>query len=245
MKGTDKNFSYTVARQDDGTIQINFTILKDFAQKQSQLIEQEIAEGIEIPGFRKGKAPADKVKEKIDRQDVVNKVLNKALPDMFSEVLEKEKIKPVVYPKFEVLSVDDDKDWSVRALTCEMPAIKLSDYESKISTASNSSKIWTPDKSVSKDKEEKDKTPQEKEALVVQALLESADFKIPKILIDEEVNSRLSKLLERIEKLGLSLESYLQSIGKTVVTLRKEYEMQAENALKIDFILLHLAEVEK
>jgi hypothetical protein len=34
-------------------------------------------------------------------------------------------------------------------------------------------------------------------------------------LIDEEVNSRLSKLLERIEKLGLTLESYLSSIGKT------------------------------
>jgi len=45
-------------------------------------------------------------------------------------------------------------------------------------------------------------------------LLRNIKIEIPKLLIEEEVNTRLSQLLERIEKLGLDLEKYLQTIGK-------------------------------
>jgi len=76
---------------------------------------------------------------------------------------------------------------------------------------------------------------------VIKTLLDKINIKIPKILIDEEANSRLAKLLERLEKLGLSLESYLASIGKTAQTLRSEYEAQAKSAIELDLILNEVA----
>jgi FKBP-type peptidyl-prolyl cis-trans isomerase (trigger factor) len=103
--------------------------------------------------------------------------------------------------------------------------------------------IWTPGK------DKKTNTPtlthEEKEQEAIKTLLESIKLNISKVLIDEEVNSRLSKLLERIEKLGLTLESYLSSIGKTAQGLRDEYENQARSAIALDLILTKIAEEEK
>ena len=58
------------------------------------------------------------------------------------------------------------------------------------------------------------------------------------------MNSKLSQLLDRIEKLGLQLESYLASVGKTPDGLRKEYEQQAKQALTLDLILNEIAKKE-
>jgi len=50
--------------------------------------------------------------------------------------------------------------------------------------------------------------------------------------------------LERIEKLGLTLDSYLSSINKTAENLRKEYEDQSRQAIVIDLILSEVANKE-
>ncbi len=55
----------------------------------------------------------------------------------------------------------------------------------------------------------------------------------------------MSRLLERIEKLGLTLDAYLASIGKTSESIRTEYEKQAKDALSLDFILDKIALEEK
>ena len=75
--------------------------------------------------------------------------------------------------------------------------------------------------------------------------MKSAKVKIPKILVSEDVESRLSQLLGRLEKLGLDLESYLASIQKTPQTLREEYEKQSQESLSIDLILNKISEIEK
>lgn len=79
----------------------------------------------------------------------------------------------------------------------------------------------------------------------IKTLLEKIDFQVPKMLVEEEVNARLSQVLERIEKLGLALESYLKSVGKTPEALRKEYEIQAVNAISMEVILNKIANEEK
>ena len=92
---------------------------------------------------------------------------------------------------------------------------------------------------VSSSKEE-----QEKEQEVMKTLLSQVSTKIPRILIEEEVNTRLSNLLERLEKLGLSLESYLSSTKKSANDLRTDYENQAKEPPTLDLILNKVAEKE-
>lgn len=243
-----------IARTDDGTIQITFTIAYDKIKKARLEATKELAKNIDISGFRKGKAPLNKAIEKIPPNTLVEKTLAKILPKLLGEAIKEHNLKPAMYPKFEIIKAKDDEDWQVRATTCELPEIKLGDYKKAISGASKAKAIWTPSSAnlpagkagVSDGKPDQKAVPTQaqKEQEVIKILLESVNFSIPKLLINDEVNSRLSKLLERVEKLGLSLESYLKSLGKTADQLRNEYEQQAKNAIKLDFILAQIVKQE-
>src|SRR5258706_424878 len=82
----------------------------------------------------------------------------------------------------------------------------------------------------------------EKEQIVLKTLIDNIKVSIPKLLIDDEVNHRLSDLLARIEKLGLNLDSYLASVGKTPQSLREEYERQVKDGVSLELILNKIAD---
>lgn len=234
--------SSTVARSDDGTIQITFTIPYSDINKVQEEVAQEIGKDIEVPGFRKGMAPISKIIDHVSKQSLLEKTLSKILPRLVADAINEHKITPSIYPKFELVKAVEGEDWQIRAITCELPKIELGDYKKEISGIARAKSLWTPGKSNEKDK--KEPTREDKEQEVIKILLEKVNLKVPHILIDEEANSRLSKLLERIEKLGLSLESYLASIGKTADVLRNEYESQAKSAIALDLILTEIASKE-
>lgn len=235
----------TVARTDDGTIQITFTIPFALVKEKRLEVAKTLSEKVEVPGFRKGKAPTDKVLEHASPNTILQETLSKILPKLLGNAVEEHKIKPVIYPKFELVKSDENSDWQVRAITCEAPDIDLGDYKSGISKLNLGKKneIWTP--GTEKKSEPKELTRENKEEAILKFLLESAKITIPSILVDEEVDSRLSGLLARLEKLGLTLESYLASTGKKPDNLREEYKKQAEEGLKVDFILTKIADAEK
>ena len=242
-KQKPKKVSSSIAKSNDGKIQLTFSIPFNQIKEAKEKVASEIGKDIQVPGFRKGNAPLDKVISQIPQNTLVEKTLGKILPKLIAEAIKENKIKPAVYPRFELVKATEGEDWQIRATTCELPQINLGNYKKTIVGAARAKTIWTPDK----DKQEKKKelTREEKEQEIIKTLLETIKIDIPKLLIDEEVNHRLSGLLGRIEKLGLSLESYLSSIGKTPETLRQEYETQAKEVIKLNFILNKIADEEK
>lgn len=241
--GKNQNSQSTVARSDDGTIQITFTVPYSDIQNAKEEVAKENSEKTNIPGFRPGKAPLEKIIENIPENTLLEKSLSKILPNLLSSAIQKHKIKPAVYPKFELISAKENEDWQIRALTCELPKIDLGDYKKELLSKKSTSSIWTPSKGKTTD--DKKVSREEKEQEAIKYLIDNIKINISKVLIDEEVNSRLSKLLERIEKLGLSLESYLVSIGKTAESLRNEYEDHAKKSISLDLILTNIADEEK
>lgn len=223
--------THAIAKSDDGTIQITFSIPYTIVKNSQEKVVEEFAKTAEIAGFRKGKAPIEKVREKIDPNALVEKSLSRILPKALGDTITEHKLKPAIYPKFEVIKANVDEDWQIRAVTCELPEVDLGDYKKTISQTSESHSA-----EASRDKKEQE---------VIKILLDSVKIAVPKILIDEEVNSRLANLLERIEKLGLTLEGYLSSTGKNPNTLRSEYETQAKNTITLDLILNKIVDEEK
>ncbi len=221
----------TVAKEANGNIQITFNIPYSLISSAQEKVVEEYAKEAEIPGFRKGNAPIEKVKEKIPASSLTEKALARILPEALSSAINENKIKPAIYPKFELISAKPNENWQVRAITCELPQVILPDYGKLIREGI----IKTP-KEISKE---------EKEQKVVKVLLDSIKINIPKLLISEEVDTRLSSLLQRIEKLGLSLEGYLGSIGKTPEKLRQEYEIQAKNTITIELTLNEVIKEQK
>ncbi|MFV1917774.1 MAG: trigger factor [Patescibacteria group bacterium] len=245
-----------IAQSEDGSIQITFTLPWKVVEKSKGEAISELGKDIEVAGFRKGNAPEEKLLEKISQNTLIERTLSKILPGLFAEAIKKHKINPAIYPKFEVLKKTEGEDWQVRAQTAEIPEINLGDYKKIIEGETRAKGIWTPSSAnlpagkagategKPDNKEGKEVSRQEKEQEVIKLLIKNISFDLPKILVEEEVNSRLSRLLERIEKLGINLDSYLASIGKTAIQLRKEYEGQARNALKLDLILAQISKKE-
>ena len=235
------NISSALAKTPDGGIQITFTIPFELVSVEREEALKEYAKDVEVPGFRKGKAPLEKVRERVPAGSLIEHTLSHLLPKALAEVIGKEKIRPAIYPKFELIKAEEGEAWEIRAVTCEVPQVSLGDYKKVISGALRAGSIWTPGKG------EKPKEPskEEKEQKIIHALLETVKVEIPKLLIDEEVNARLSNLLERIERLGLALDGYLASVGKTTDSLRAEYEVQAKNTIALDLILSTIAREEK
>lgn len=246
QKPTTKATS-AVARSDDGTIQITFSIPYaqiEGARKEATL---EMGKDVEVPGFRKGNAPLDKLLQHIPENTLLEKTLSKILPKLTADAINEHKIKPAIYPKFELLKAKEKEDWEIRAITCEIPEINLGDYKKAVIGASKAKSLWTPRQARGKlldEEKPKEPTREEKDQEVIKILLETTDIKIPKVLIEEESNLRLSQLLARLEKLGLTLEGYLASIGKTPQTTREQYEEQARRTIALELILDKAASLE-
>ncbi len=230
VKAQPKDIVSSLATTDDGGVQITFSVPKKIIEAAQEKVLGDYAKNVTIAGFRKGKAPVEKVKAKLGEQELTEKTLAQILPQAYSEAIEKNKIKPIIYPKFELLSQNDP--WQIRATTCLFPEIELGEYKKIVEGGLRAASLK---RELNKD---------EKEQTVIKTLLESVKIKLPKLLIDEEVNTRLSSLLSRIEKLGLNLDSYLQSIGKTGPALREEYEKQVKEGITIELALNKIAELE-
>lgn len=236
-----------LARQDDGTIQLTIAIPEARVAEAKKEALKHIIESLEVPGFRKGKVPEDIAQKHIEKQKLYEHALQHLLPEAYHQAVQEHSLKPIISPRFELLSTDDDKDWSVRATTCELPEINLGDYKKTIS-GSKSQDIWVPGKDPSSQGssgQAKTTSREEKEQKAIKALIDSVEIKIPRLLVEEEVSHKLSQLLDQLQKLGVTIEQYLTSTGKSVEVLREEYAKQAKDSLKLVLSLNKIADVEK
>ena len=71
-----------LAKSKDGTIQITYTVDKAVVKKELRKTAEELSKTIEIKGFRKGKAPIEKVLESVDRSTILQTTLNRIVPKM-------------------------------------------------------------------------------------------------------------------------------------------------------------------
>ncbi len=230
-------------KQDDGTIQLTVTIPWADVSAVYDAVVDDIVKETELPGFRKGKAPRHMVEEKIDRSRVYEEVIKKLLPNVYTEVIEKEQLKPIISPKIELKQAKEGEDWIVVISTCERPTVTLLDYKKILSEERSSryKKIWLPGQEKEKEEEQKKKPNIEE---ILQWTSKAITITIPKLLIEQEVNRLLSQLIDQTRTLGLTVEQYLSATGKTSESIRKEYEKQAEETIKLEFGLEEIADKE-
>lgn len=232
-----------VAREENGNIQITFNIPFSIIQKEEEETIKEFAKDTQIPGFRKGMAPLDKVKAKIPENSLIEHTLSHILPKALADSITENKLQIAIYPKFELIKAQEGEDWQIRGITCELPDFELGDYKKVVAGELRSASIIVPGKDKPVD-QNGSISREQKEQVAIKALLENVKIQIPQILIETEADSRLSNLLGRLEKLGLALESYLASMGKKVEDLRADYAKQAQEAIALDLILTKIADTE-
>jgi trigger factor len=235
--------TYAMHKLEDGTIELTVTIpWSDVSQEYERVIADAV-KNTELSGFRKGKAPRAMVEDKLDRSALYEDVIRHLLPKVYNEVITKEKLKPVISPKVELKEAKENADWIVIIYTCERPKITLGDYKKIISDEKSAKykKIWVPGRDKEEEKK-KDKKPTIDEILLWTS--KAITMTIPHLLLEQEVNRLLSQLIDQTKTLGLTVEQYLSATGKTSEGVRKEYEQQAEQTIKLEFGIEEIADKE-
>jgi FKBP-type peptidyl-prolyl cis-trans isomerase (trigger factor) len=231
--------SSVVARLDDGTVQVTMTIAQSLVEEKKELALKQLIEELQVPGFRKGKAPKDAAIKHIEQQKLYEHMLRFLLPEAYAQAVEQHNLRPILAPRFELVSVDDNTDWTVRAITCELPSIDVKDYK-KALTGKGKAKIAVPGKK-DDDESKADTTRAEQEQEVIKVLLETSEANIPDILLEEEVNHKLSGLIDQLQKVGLTIERYLAQTGKSAEQIKEEYKRQSAEAIKLELVLNTIA----
>lgn len=241
-----------IARQNlpDGTIKLTVTIPQ---KRVEEIREQELTavlKGVEVPGFRKGKAPKKLAEEKVDKEKLQQRVINRLIPETYQEVIKKESLRPIVLPKIRLISAQENQNWQIEIQTCEAPEVKLGNYKEEIKKINAAGKIWTPGTTETKKKKGDVETKEERLQKILDVLLsheagQSIKLEIPALLIENELNRRLAALINKTEKLGITLEQYLTSIGQTIEILKENYKKASESFWKLELILNKITDEEK
>jgi FKBP-type peptidyl-prolyl cis-trans isomerase (trigger factor) len=228
-----------IQKEENGTITLTITVSSGDVKKTWDEVVDEAVKTTELPGFRVGKSPRHLVEEKLDKAKIREAVLKKLLPRYYVDAVQEHNLKPIMNPKIHVdpnvISADKSKDWQFTATTCEMPEVKLGNYKQGVQEITAKSKIVVPGRERQEAKLDD----------ITKALLENVDTKIPQILIDQEIDRLLSQTLDDVKRLGLTLDQYLSSTGKTPETLRNSYKHKVENDLTLEFALQKIAGEEK
>ena len=100
---------------------------KDLWKKAQDKAFKKLAENITIDGFRKGKAPLNMVKSRIDQGKLYNEAINETLNPVYQEILKEEKIIPMARPSFEVTKLSDD-ELELKVVIVTAPEAELGKY---------------------------------------------------------------------------------------------------------------------
>ena len=235
----------TAKKLDNGNTELTITIPWTSVKDMYTIVVDDIVKEAELPGFRKGKAPKSAVEESLDKNKTYEEVLKRLIPESYSQAITQNSLKPIISPSITLTKAKEEEDWIVTALTCEKPTITIGDYHKAITELKNEKqhKIWVPGQ---EKKPEEDEKKEQKPTIdeLLDVVFKNTTVALPSILVEQEVTRMLSNFLDQTKKLGLTIDQYLSSTGKTIDILKKEYEDEAKRVITLELALGEIADKE-
>lgn len=226
-------------------MKISFTLTKKQVDQAFQTAIREAKKKTEIKGFRKGKAPDEMVIKAVGQDKLQTQAMEQALPMAYLKALDKEKIEPISYPKINLKSGKPGGDLEFEAEIDTKPEVDVSGYKKQLKGLLAKSEIWTPEKG-DPDKQDSEAESREKKIeAVLDKLLETIEVEATPLLLEQEVETQMDQLKNRLKQLGLELKDYYENIEKSEDEVKKEIEANVDKQIKLEFILLAIAGEEK
>lgn len=247
---------------------IKLKIPKKKAQAAYQQTLKKMSRQVKMAGFRKGKVPQKLAEKQLDVNKIIYQVLHQVLPKIYADEIKKQNKKPLTQPKFDLKKVDLDQDWEVEAYFAEEPKIELKNYQQVVKKAKKMAleeikKIEaqlkksqsTTDNNQNNKKNKSSPALQQKLSanqkkditlqLIFRELINDFQPAIPQLLVEEESQKSLYRLLENLKKMNLNLNSYLTKQQLSFEQLSQSLAAEALGKLQVDFILKKITNQEK
>jgi trigger factor len=118
----------TVERLDDVTVKVTVEAAPERVKSAFDRAARELSKDVNVPGFRKGKAPRRVIEQRVGTAALAQAALDDALQDFYVEALRGEELDVVARPQIDVTHFDEEHGCSF-TLTVEVrPQIELSDH---------------------------------------------------------------------------------------------------------------------
>lgn len=121
MKSSAEKLSATRVKL---TVEVPFEELKPEIDKAYKALAQQV----NIPGFRKGKAPRQLIDARVGRGPVLEQVVNDMLPTRYQQALEENEITPLGQPEIDITKLEDGEAIEFTAEVDIRPEIEVPDF---------------------------------------------------------------------------------------------------------------------
>lgn len=92
---------------------------------------KRVAQKVNVPGFRKGKAPRSIIEARYGKEILIEEALDILVSRTYSQALQEHSIEPIDHPDIEVVKpFEEGKSFTYKASVDVLPEVKLGDYRS-------------------------------------------------------------------------------------------------------------------
>ena len=118
----------TLEKIEKNKVSLEITVdAKDFSSAVDRAAKK-VAKEINVPGFRKGKAPRHIVERYVGLDYLQNEALEPLLGPAYAQAIEESAVEPVSRPEVELIQVEDGKDLVFKAIVEVKPEVELGQY---------------------------------------------------------------------------------------------------------------------
>lgn len=90
---------------------------------------KSLANRVNIPGFRKGKAPRRILEMNIGKEAILDEAFDRVAQKAFDEALKQENLDPVDRPQVDIVTLEEGKDVVFKATIAPVPEVTLGEYK--------------------------------------------------------------------------------------------------------------------
>ena len=126
---TKKTMNTTIKKLEKSEVEITGVLpVADF-EKYAEKALKVIGERMELPGFRKGHAPANIVRDNVNEMMLLEEMAEHALYDAYPKILEENKIDAIGRPQIAITKIAKGVDLEFKIVTAVLPEMSLPDYK--------------------------------------------------------------------------------------------------------------------
>jgi FKBP-type peptidyl-prolyl cis-trans isomerase (trigger factor) len=196
----------------DKTFIINVTFEKTEISDTYNKVINSAKSDFSHKGFRKGKVPLDIVKDNLSESRIIEEILTSLVTKIYSQIVTEKHLHPIIQPQIRIVNppLDLNKEWQIEITSCELPEITIDPkYESEINKINLASK---------NDSDRLNQT--------IGYLIKHSQTTIPELLIKNDVNNKLSQLVDQTKSAGITINDYLKSKNLTLEKYQSDLRTQ-------------------
>ena len=118
-----------IEKQENNTVKLDITVDAETASQEYSKTCKKVSESVNIPGFRRGKAPRNVVEKHVGIGRIKREALNRMLPNIFANVISENKFNVASEPYVESFDYEVGKPANIIAKIELKPDVKIDKYK--------------------------------------------------------------------------------------------------------------------